>query len=84
MVVADEEVEHGITRAACHSLYDLVWNWGHTGVANGDGIEGLEVVDKAQGAVLFLDAEPARAVRRIRMLVDSRCELLSKDFDDLF
>ena len=54
MVVADEEVEHGITRAACHSFYDLVWNWGHTGVANGDGVEGLEVVDKAQGAVLFL------------------------------
>jgi hypothetical protein len=61
---------------SCHRLDDLVRDWWNTQVAYGDGIEGLEVVDKSKGAILLFDAKPAGAVRGIGVLVHTSGDLL--------
>ena len=40
-----------------HRLDKLIGERGSSRVANSDGIEGLEIMYKAQGAVLLLDTE---------------------------
>jgi hypothetical protein len=51
-------------------------------VSDCDGIERLKVVNEAQRAILFLDAEPAGAVRRVGVLVYAGIDLLLEEFDD--
>ena len=62
MIVTNEEVKHHVTGASCHGLDDLVRDRGNSRVLDCDGIQRLEVVNKAQRAILFLDAEPAGVV----------------------
>ena len=62
VVVADKEVEHGIAGAHCQTLDELVDKRWDGSVANGYCIEGLQVVNKAKGAILFRDTEPAGAI----------------------
>ena len=56
----------------------------NTQVPDGDSIEGLEIVDKAERAILLLDAEPVGMVGGVRTLVHTRCKFLLEDFDDVF
>jgi len=69
VVVADEDVKHGVARATCHGFDDLIGDWGDARVAYGDSIERLEVVDESKGAGLLLHAKPARAVGGIRVFI---------------
>jgi len=84
VVISDEEIEDGIAGAANHGFYDLLGVGREFCVANCDGIEGLEVVDDVEHAVLLLDAKPGGAVQGVRRLVHAGGDLLSKELDDLF
>ena len=44
VVIADKEVEHAVARLTGHTFDELVREWGHSGVPDGDGVERLEVV----------------------------------------
>ncbi len=39
---------------------------------------------EAQGAVLLLHAKPSRAIRGVGMFINTSCELILKDLDNLF
>ena len=43
---------------------------------DGNGVEWLKVVDKAQGATLLFDTEPSGVVRHIGMLIHARSVLI--------
>ena len=47
MVISDEEIDHRITCTCCHAFYELIDEWGYCSIADGDCIEGLQVVDDA-------------------------------------
>jgi hypothetical protein len=66
VVVAYEEVEHGIAGASCHTLYELVSKGRDAGVSDSDGVEGLEVMDDVECSTLLLHTEPSRVVGGIR------------------
>ena len=59
VVISYEEVKHGVACAGSHAFDKLIDEWWNCCIANCDGIEGLEIVENAQGAVLLFDAEPA-------------------------
>ena len=62
-VVADIQVEHSSTGMTCKLLSDLFSEGSDTRMLDGDGIEGFETVDWANGIGFFLCyTEPARAV----------------------
>jgi len=84
VVISDKEIEDGIAGAASHGFYDLLGVGRESCIANCDGVEGLEVVDDAEHAVLLLDAKPAGAVQGIGRLIHAGSDLLSKELDDLF
>jgi hypothetical protein len=46
MVIANEQVEHAVACPACHGLDDLVGDGRDARVADGDSIEGLQVMDE--------------------------------------
>jgi hypothetical protein len=81
VVVADKQVKHGVTCSTGHGLNNLVGWWRNTGIANGDGIEGLEVMDKVQRTALLFDAEPVGAVGHIGVLMNSCGKLVLEDLD---
>jgi len=58
VVIADKEVEHRIAGATHHRLYNVVRIRREPGVLDGDGVEGLKVMNEVQGPTLFLDTEP--------------------------
>jgi hypothetical protein len=76
MVITNKEVQNSVARASGHGLDNLVWNWWDARVANGNGIEGLEIMDKLEGTILLLDAEPAGAVGGIGALIHACSNLL--------
>ena len=76
MVITNEEVQDGVARASGHRFYNLIRYWWDARVADSDCVEGLKVVDEAEGSVLFLDAEPAGAVGGVGALVHARSDLL--------
>jgi hypothetical protein len=76
MVITDKEVQNSVARASSHRLDNLVRNWWDAQVANDNGIEGLEIMDKSEGTVLLLDAEPVGAVGGIGALVHTCGDLL--------
>jgi len=59
VVVADKDVKHCVTWSTCHAFDNLIWDGQDSGVADGDGIEWLKVMDKVKGTALFVDAKPA-------------------------
>jgi hypothetical protein len=65
VVVSDEEVEHGIACARGHALYELVDEGQDGGIADGDSVEWLEVMDDAECAAFLFDAEPMGSVRSV-------------------
>jgi hypothetical protein len=83
VIVANKKVKHGIAGAARHGLDDLIRIGGHTGVPDGDGIERLQVMDKAQGPVLLLNAELPGVVGGVGVLVNACGALLLEEVDDL-
>ena len=83
MVVANEDVEHCVTRSTCHAFDNLIWDGWDSGVADGDGIERLKVVDQAKGATLFVDAKPVQAIQGVGRLVNACHNFLLEDFDDI-
>ena len=62
VIIAHEEVKHCEARATGDAFDELIDERGCCGIADGHGVERLEVVDKAQGSILLRNAEPARAV----------------------
>ena len=83
MIITNEEVKHHVTGVSCHGLDDLVRDRGNSQVLDCDSIQRLEVVNKAQRAILFLDTEPAGAVQGVGMLVHAGIDLLLEEFDDV-
>jgi hypothetical protein len=83
VVVADKQVEDHVARLPCHSFNDLIGDWWDAGVANGDHVKGLEVMNKSKGTALLLYAEPAGAVQGVGMLVYTCREFFSENFDDV-
>ena len=57
VVVANKEVKDRVARTTGHGLYNLVSERSDTRVTNGNGVEGLQVVDEVKGAALLLDAK---------------------------
>jgi len=57
VVIANKEVKDCIARSTSHGLYNLVSEWRDAQVMNGNGIEGLQVMDKAKGTALLLDTK---------------------------
>jgi hypothetical protein len=84
VVVANKQVENGVAQATSHGFDDLVWDWWDAGVADGDGVEWLEVVDKSKGTTLLLHTEPPGVVRHVGMLVHACSELLTENLDNIF
>ncbi|SRR5216683_322627 len=66
-----------------HGLYNIIRIRGKPRVPDGDGIEGLKVMNEVQGPTLFLDTEPAQAVRCIRIFIDASGTLLLKEANNL-
>ena len=65
-VVSDIQVEHSSAGMTCKLLGDLFSEGSDTGMLDGDGIEGFETMDWANGVSFFLHyAEPARPVQRV-------------------
>jgi hypothetical protein len=64
-----------------HGLDDLVRDRRNSQVLDCDSVERLKVVNEVQRAILFLDAEPAGVVRRVRVLVYAGIDLLLEEFD---
>jgi hypothetical protein len=83
VVVAYEEVEHGIAGASCHTLYELVSKGRDAGVSDSDGVEGLEVMDDAEHSTLLLHAEPSRVVGGIGAFVNACCKLVFEHLDNI-
>jgi hypothetical protein len=61
----------------------LVGERGNARVADGDRVEGLEIVYEAQSAALLFDAKPAGAIRGVGALIDSCGELLFEHLDNV-
>jgi len=57
VVIANKEVKDRVARSTSHGLYNLVSEQRDAQVTNGNGIEGLQVVDKVKGATLLLDTK---------------------------
>jgi hypothetical protein len=83
VIVSNKEIEHGVTRTRCHSFYKLIDERRDGSVADGDSVEGLEVVHNAKGAVLLFDAEPAGPVRGVGGLVNTSGDFLFEQVDDV-
>jgi hypothetical protein len=76
MVITNEEIQDGVAGTSCHGLDDLIQDWWNTQVADSDGVEGLEIMDKSEGTVLLLDTEPVGAVEGIGALIHTCSNLL--------
>ena len=83
MVIADKQVEHGVAHSPGHGLDDLIGRWWNASITDGDGVEGLEIMDQVQRATLLFDAEPARSVGGIGMLIYSCSKLVFEDLYDV-
>jgi hypothetical protein len=83
VVITDEEVEHGIARLTCHGLYNLISKRRDPGITDCDCIEGLQVMNKVEGAVLLLHAEGTRVVGGVGGLIDTSSKLVLEDLDDV-
>jgi hypothetical protein len=83
VVVTDKKIQHGVACSSSHGFNDLISWWWDTGVANGNSIEGLEIVDEAQSATLLFDTEPAGAVGRIGVLINSRSKFVFENLDNV-
>jgi hypothetical protein len=67
----------------CHTLHKLVNEWWDSSIVDSDSIEGLEVMDYVEGAVLLFDSEPTGPVRGIGGLVYTSCNLLLEEVNDV-
>jgi len=83
MVITGEQVQHCVTRTSSYGLDDLIWDGRYARIANGDGVEGLEVMHNVQFAALLVDTEPMRPIGQVGRLVYSGGDLLSEQLDDL-
>ena len=63
MVITREQVQHCVTGSASHGLDDLIRDGRDAQIADGDGVEGLEVVHDTQITALLVNAKPARLIR---------------------
>ena len=59
VVISYEEVKHGVACTGGYAFNKLIDEWWNCCIVNCDGIEGLEIMDNVQGAILLFDAEPA-------------------------
>ena len=77
LVISDKQVHHLVYCISGKSFCEVLDEWRSRGVTDCDGIERLEVVDKAQGfTILFEDAKPVGAVCGCGWFVDSGCDLV--------
>jgi len=83
VIVANKKIQHGIAGATRHRLYNLVGIGRHAGVPDGDSVEGLQVMNEAQGPTFLLDAEPPGAVGGVRVFIHTGSALLLEEADDL-
>ena len=83
MIIAHIKIEHSVASMASHRFDELIGRGQKTGVSDRDGIKGLQVVDKMERSILLFDTELVRAIRSVRVFVDSSSKLIFKDLDDV-
>ena len=84
IVIANEEVEHAAAHLSTKGLGELIRKGRDAGMLDSDAIELFEGVDWSQGFSVGLEnAEPTRAIGRVRGLVNASVDFLLDNLADL-